>query len=66
MGPIVAGISVLAGLPVILGAAAPVQATTAAAKSAPASVNAPCASCHGVNGEGSAAAHVPRIAGQSA
>jgi len=66
VGPISAGVLVLAGLPVVLSAAAPVQATKAAAKSPPASVNAPCASCHGVNGEGSAAAHVPRIAGQSA
>jgi thiosulfate dehydrogenase len=61
------GLLVLAGLPVIRGAAAAVRAPQAAAKSAPdAAANAPCAACHGANGEGSAAAHVPRIAGQSA
>lgn len=31
-----------------------------------ASSNAPCEACHGANGEGMAAAHVPRIAAQSA
>jgi len=62
-GPVAAGLLLLAGLPALASAAAP-------AKSAPpapaAAANAPCAACHGANGEGSAAAHVPRIAGQSA
>lgn len=60
----IAGILVLAGLPVILSAA-PAQTSKPAGKSAPAD-NAVCAACHGANGEGSAAAQVPRITGQSA
>jgi cytochrome c553 len=43
-------------------APAPTTAATPAAE-APA---APCEACHGAHGEGMAAAHVPRIAGQSA
>lgn len=66
VGPIATGILVLAGLPVILSAAPSAQTSKGAAKSAPAADNALCAACHGANGEGSAAAHVPRIAGQSA
>jgi cytochrome c553 len=64
VGPIAAGLLVLAAMPGLSSSAAPVQKT--AAKAAPAAANAPCAACHGANGEGSAAAHVPRIAGQSA
>ena len=64
--PIATGILLIAGLPVLLSAAPSAQTSKAAAKSAPAADNALCATCHGANGEGSAAAHVPRIAGQSA
>ena len=49
----------------MLSAAPAVHTTNAAAKPAPAA-DAVCAACHGAKGEGSAAAHVPRIAGQSA
>ena len=65
VGLIATGILALAALPGILSAASTAQIPKAAAKSAPAD-NAPCAACHGAKGEGSAAAHVPRIAGQSA
>jgi cytochrome c553 len=42
-------------------------ARAAAAKPAPAAAAAPpCEACHGAHGEGMAAAHVPRLAGQSA
>src|SRR5580658_2524970 len=44
-------------------------ARAAAAKAAPAAAAAaapPCEACHGAHGEGMAAAHVPRLAGQSA
>ena len=42
-----------------VSAAAPTAASDAAAA-------APCAACHGEHGEGMAAAHVPRLAGQAA
>lgn len=44
---------------------APSPAAKPAAKPA-ATAAAPCEACHGAHGEGMAAAHVPRIAGQSA
>ena len=48
-------------------AAAPAAKQAAAAPAASAAAAAPpCEACHGVHGEGMAAAHVPRIAGQSA
>jgi cytochrome c553 len=57
----------------LVASAAPAPAATPAAKPAattpPASTPAatpPCEACHGAHGEGMAAAHVPRIAGQSA
>ena len=65
-GPLAIGAVVLFGLAVISSAAPPAQTSKAAGKSAPPVANALCATCHGANGEGSAAAHVPRIAGQSA
>src|ERR1700676_2586032 len=61
--PIAIGLLMFSSLPSMLSAAAKPKN---AAKSATVSVNAPCDSCHGANGEGMAAAHVPRIAGQSA
>jgi len=61
--PIAIGLLMFSSLPIMLSAAAKPKN---AAKSATVSVNAPCDSCHGANGEGMAAAHVPRIAGQSA
>jgi cytochrome c553 len=64
--PLAAGLLVLAAMALIDGVAAPAQTPKAAPKSAAAADNAPCAACHGANGEGSAAAHVPRLAGQSA
>jgi cytochrome c553 len=42
------------------------QAKPAGAKPAAEAPAAPCEACHGAHGEGMAAAHVPRIAGQSA
>lgn len=46
-------------------AAAPAAAAPSAA-SKPGEAIPPCEACHGAHGEGMAAAHVPRIAGQSA
>jgi cytochrome c553 len=46
-------------------AAAPAVPAPAAAPTA-AATTPPCEACHGAHGEGMAAAHVPRIAGQSA
>jgi len=45
-----------------------IAATPAASPAAPAPAAAapPCEACHGTHGEGMAAAHVPRLAGQSA
>jgi cytochrome c553 len=42
------------------------QAALSAAKTTAESPLPPCEACHGAHGEGMAAAHVPRIAGQSA
>jgi len=42
------------------------QAKPAGTKPAAEAPSAPCEACHGAHGEGMAAAHVPRIAGQSA
>jgi cytochrome c553 len=58
------GSTLIAGLTWALAAsAAPAPAKPAAAAAAAAP---PCEACHGAHGEGMAAAHVPRIAGQSA
>jgi cytochrome c553 len=62
------GSTLIAGLTCALAAgAAPAPAAKPAA-SAPAAAAAtpPCEACHGAHGEGMAAAHVPRITGQSA
>jgi cytochrome c553 len=56
------GSALLAAVPLALEAGA---ATSPPANTADAAI-ATCQSCHGANGEGMAAAHVPRIAGQSA
>jgi cytochrome c553 len=50
-------------LRLVLAAAA---AAAAAAASSVAASTPPCEACHGAHGEGMAAAHVPRLAGQSA
>jgi cytochrome c553 len=42
------------------------QAATSPAKTAAESPLPPCEACHGAHGEGMSAAHVPRLAGQSA
>jgi cytochrome c553 len=55
--------SVLAGSLMILAMPCALAQTAPSAAEAPA---APCEACHGAHGEGMAAAHVPRIAGQSA
>jgi cytochrome c553 len=58
----------LAGSTMIIAGACALAANTApspAAKPAEPAA-APCEACHGAHGEGMAAAHVPRIAGQSA
>jgi cytochrome c553 len=48
-------------------AAAPAAKPTASTPAASAAAaTPPCEACHGAHGEGMAAAHVPRIAGQSA
>ncbi len=52
-----------AATPAATPAAKPAAATPAASAAAAAP---PCEACHGAHGEGMAAAHVPRIAGQSA
>jgi cytochrome c553 len=53
--------------PAATPAAAAVAKPAAATSAAPAAAaTPPCEACHGVHGEGMAAAHVPRIAGQSA
>ena len=56
------GATLIAGVTCALAAStAPAPAKPAAAAATP-----PCEACHGAHGEGMAAAHVPRIAGQSA
>jgi cytochrome c553 len=55
------GSTLIAGLTCALAAS---SAPAPAAK--PAAATPPCEACHGAHGEGMAAAHVPRIAGQSA
>jgi cytochrome c553 len=58
------GSTLIAGLTCVLAAsAAPAPAKPAAAAAA---ATPPCEACHGAHGEGMPAAHVPRIAGQSA
>jgi len=42
------------------------QAAATTAPAGPAAAAPPCEACHGAHGEGMAAAHVPRLAGQSA
>jgi cytochrome c553 len=49
----------------VLAAILPCLAIVHAAPAPPAAIP-PCEACHGAHGEGMAAAHVPRIAGQSA
>jgi len=67
--PVLAGSIMLVVMPCAPAQTAPAAkpaakpAGTTAAAEAPA---APCEACHGAHGEGMAAAHVPRIAGQSA
>jgi cytochrome c553 len=63
--------NVLAGSIMILAASCALAQTAPSAKPTGASPAAeapaaPCEACHGAHGEGMAAAHVPRIAGQSA
>ena len=63
--------SVLAGSLMVLAMPCALAAQTApsakpGATSAAEAPAAPCEACHGAHGEGMAAAHVPRIAGQSA
>jgi cytochrome c553 len=54
----VAGCTLIAAVRAALGSGAPAANSDAATP--------PCEACHGAHGEGMAAAHVPRIAGQSA
>jgi cytochrome c553 len=62
------GTYVLAGSLMMIGATQVLAepTTPSAAKAAAESPLPPCEACHGAHGEGMAAAHVPRIAGQSA
>ncbi len=55
----------IAALPCALAASATLAGAATPAASAAAAAP-PCEACHGAHGEGMAAAHVPRIAGQSA
>jgi cytochrome c553 len=56
-----AGLTVFSAIPLVLWGAA-----TAPPASKPDATTAACQGCHGANGEGMPAAHVPRIAGQTA
>lgn len=60
-----AGSIMILAVPYALAQTAPAAKPTGAAPAAEAPA-APCEACHGAHGEGMAAAHVPRIAGQSA
>jgi len=57
-GPVIVASVLIAAAQVARGAGAPAAQSDAAI--------APCQACHGAHGEGMAAAHVPRIAGQTA
>jgi cytochrome c553 len=56
----------IAGVTCALAASAAPAPSPSPAKPAAAAAAPPCEACHGAHGEGMAAAHVPRIAGQSA
>jgi cytochrome c553 len=64
-GSLFAGSIMILAVPCALAQTAPSAKPAAAAPAAEAPA-APCEACHGAHGEGMAAAHVPRIAGQSA
>jgi cytochrome c553 len=63
---VLAGSIMILAVPCALAAQAAPSTKPAAATPAAEAPAAPCESCHGAHGEGMAAAHVPRIAGQSA
>jgi len=63
---IATGLLVLAAQPGLTSAGTATSTSKTSAKSPGAADISVCAACHGAHGEGSAAAHVPRIAGQSA
>lgn len=56
----------LLGSMLTMAARCAIAASPAPAPAAPAAATPPCEACHGAHGEGMEAAHVPRIAGQSA
>jgi cytochrome c553 len=58
------GVALVCALAFAMACAMAAAAPSAASK--PGEAVAPCEACHGAHGEGMAAAHVPRIAGQSA
>jgi cytochrome c553 len=60
------GIAVTAQAAPSPAAASPAASPAAAPATPGAAAAAPCEACHGAHGEGMAAAHVPRIAGQAA
>ena len=62
---VLAGSIMILAVPCALAQAAPSAKPSGATPAAEAPA-APCEACHGAHGEGMAAAHVPRIAGQSA
>jgi cytochrome c553 len=62
---VLAGSIMILAMPCALAQAAPSAKPSGATPAAEAPA-APCEACHGAHGEGMAAAHVPRIAGQSA
>ena len=63
---IATGLLVLAAQPGLSIAGTATSTSNTSAESPGEADTSVCAACHGANGEGSAAAHVPRIAGQSA
>jgi cytochrome c553 len=65
-GAIATGLLVLAAQPGLISAGTATSPSKTSARSPGAADTSVCAACHGAHGEGSAAAQVPRIAGQSA
>ena len=63
---IATGLLMLAAQPGLISAGTATSTSRTSAKSPGTADTTVCAACHGANGEGSPAAHAPRIAGQSA
>jgi cytochrome c553 len=69
-GPLSRSLACATAISIVVAATCALAANTLPAREAPAAPREapapPCEACHGAHGEGMAAAHVPRIAGQSA